>query len=70
MQDQPGQTVIWDSIEAARYLRVHPRTVIRMAKQRELPGIRVGRLWRFRKSDVDRWLEMKVAGQRFGAEAK
>jgi len=40
--------------EVARYLRVNPRTVYRGLKQGQIPGIKIGRLWRIRKEDLDR----------------
>ena len=51
---------VWNSAEAALYLRIHPRTITRMAKQGEIPAIHIGRLWRFRKSDLDAWLTHRV----------
>jgi len=38
------------------YLHVNLRTVYRLIPK-GLPGFRVGRLWRFRKKDIDAWLE-------------
>ncbi len=58
---------IWDTVDAARYLRVHPRTITRMAKRGELPAIHLGRLWRFRKDDLDAWLESRLG--RFALDA-
>jgi len=39
-------------VEAAAFLRLHEKTVIRMARQRKIPAIRLGKHWRFRKSDL------------------
>lgn len=39
------------------YLRVGPRTVYRLIQSEALPALRVGRQWRFRRVDVDDWLE-------------
>jgi nitrogen PTS system EIIA component len=52
---------LWDSSEAAHYLRVHPRTLTRMARDGEIPAIPIGRQWRFRKSDLDAWLESRIS---------
>ena len=41
--------------EVANYLRVHPSTVYRMLKKKEIPAVRVGRDWRFTVEDIDRW---------------
>jgi excisionase family DNA binding protein len=43
--------------ELARYLRVHVMTVYRMIQRGDLPAARVGRGWRFRRDQVDRWLK-------------
>jgi excisionase family DNA binding protein len=51
---------IWNSCEAAQYLRIHPRTLVRMARRGEIPSIQIGRLWRFRRIDLDDWLTSKV----------
>ena len=40
-------------VEAAAYLRVHPRTVGRLLRAGSLPGVKVGRQWRLRKADLD-----------------
>ena len=38
------------------YLQVNLRTVYRLIKAGQIPAVRVGRQWRFRKSDIDAWL--------------
>ena len=45
------------------YLRVNLRTVYRLIKAGKIPAVRVGRQWRFRKSDLDAWLESQRAGR-------
>ena len=45
------------------YLRVNLRTVYRLIKAGKIPAVRVGRQWRFRKSDIDAWLESQRAGR-------
>jgi excisionase family DNA binding protein len=46
-----------DTEEAARLLRIHPKTLRRNARRGEIPATRVGRLWRFRASVLNEWLE-------------
>jgi excisionase family DNA binding protein len=46
--------------EAAAYLRIHPKTAIRMARNRQLPAIRLGKHWRFRSSDLTAWAASRV----------
>ena len=43
--------------EAARYLRVDLHTVYRNLRNGRLPGGKVGRQWRIRKEDLDRFLQ-------------
>lgn len=42
--------------EVLEYLHVNLRTVYRLIKAGKIPAIRVGRQWRFRKVDLDVWL--------------
>ena len=50
-----------DSDEAASLLKIHPKTLQRMARKGEITGIQVGKLWRFRASDLEQCLLGKVA---------
>ena len=43
--------------EVLEYLNVNLRTVYRLIKAGSIPAVRVGRQWRFRKRDIDQWLE-------------
>jgi excisionase family DNA binding protein len=49
-----------DTEEAAALLRIHPKTLQRMARRGEVVAIQIGKLWRFRRSALNRWLE-KIA---------
>ena len=51
--------------EVLEYLQVNLRTVYRLIKAGRIPAVRVGRQWRFRKGDLDAWLD----SQRRGATA-
>jgi excisionase family DNA binding protein len=50
-----------DSDEAAALLKIHPKTLQKMARNGEITGVQVGRLWRFRASVINEWLEQKMA---------
>ena len=39
------------------YLKVDLRTVYQLIKVGKIPAVRVGRQWRFRKTDIDAWLD-------------
>jgi excisionase family DNA binding protein len=47
--------------EVLSYLRITPRTIYRLIRSGELPAVRIGRQWRFRRGDLDRWLERQRA---------
>jgi excisionase family DNA binding protein len=44
------------SHEVADYLKVDLRTVYRYIKQGQIPKVKVGGRWRFRRSDIEAWL--------------
>lgn len=43
------------------YLRVTHRTIYRLIRSGELPAVRIGRQWRFRRTDLDQWLDRQSA---------
>src|SRR5262249_23704561 len=43
--------------EVLEYLQVNLRTAYRLIKAGKIPAVRVGRQWRFRKRDIDAWLD-------------
>ena len=42
--------------EIARYLRVVPDTIYRKARRGEIPAVKMGKVWRFPKETIDKWL--------------
>jgi len=42
--------------ELAEQLNVHPVTIYRLLKNGNLPGFKVGRVWRFDLLEVTEWL--------------
>ncbi len=40
--------------EAAEYLKMHPITVCKYAKEGKIPAMRIGRVWRFDKDMIDK----------------
>jgi excisionase family DNA binding protein len=47
--------------EVLEYLQINLRTVYRLIKAGKIPAVRVGRQWRFRKRDIDAWLDSQGA---------
>jgi excisionase family DNA binding protein len=50
-----------DSDEAAALLKIHPKTLQKMARNGDITAVQIGRLWRFRASVLNDWLEHKMA---------
>ncbi len=42
--------------EVARYLGIVPDTVYRKARRGEIPAVKMGKVWRFPKETLDKWL--------------
>jgi len=47
---------VMTSVEAAEYLKMHVKTVCRLAKEGKIPAKKVGSEWRFLRSVLDGWL--------------
>ena len=55
--------------EVLDYLQVNLRTVYRLIKAGKIPAVRVGRQWRFKREDLDAWLDSQRTRRRPGAPA-
>jgi excisionase family DNA binding protein len=42
--------------EVITFLRVNTRTLYRLIRTGDFPAVRVGRQWRFRRTDLEAWL--------------
>lgn len=42
--------------ETAEHLRIHVKTVQKMAREGVIPCLRMGKYWRFRLSTLDQWV--------------
>jgi excisionase family DNA binding protein len=64
----PNDEIFLTTEEVLEYLQVNLRTVYRLIKAGKIPAVRVGRQWRFRKRDIDAWLDaQRPRGDRAGA---
>jgi len=43
--------------QPTKYLQVDQYTIYAWARKGEIPAFKVGRFWRFRKEEIDKWLE-------------
>ncbi len=46
--------------EVARYLKLNIFTVYKLAERGEIPAAKIGRVWRFKKEEIYRWLAEKM----------
>jgi excisionase family DNA binding protein len=66
----PNDETFLTTEEVLEYLQVNLRTVYRLIKAGKIPAVRVGRQWRFRKRDIDAWLDaQRPRGERAEATA-
>ncbi len=49
--------------EVATYLRVSERTVYDWAQKGQLPGGKLGTTWRFKRSDIENWVNRQLGNQ-------
>lgn len=47
--------------EVAVYLKAGKKTVYRLVQQGEIPAFKLGGTWRFRSSELDRWIAAQIA---------
>ncbi|MEW6679016.1 MAG: helix-turn-helix domain-containing protein [Pseudomonadota bacterium] len=47
--------------EVAAYLKAGKKTVYRLAQQGQIPSFKLGGTWRFRRTELDRWIAAQIA---------
>lgn len=45
--------------EMADYLRLSKVTVYKMTRQGKIPALKIGKQWRYNKSEIDTWVKQK-----------
>ena len=58
MTDTDGEILTFDGVAA--YLKAGKRTVYRLAQKGEIPAIKLGGTWRFRRSELDVWIAESI----------
>jgi excisionase family DNA binding protein len=43
--------------ETAKYLKIGKSTLYKMAREGKIPAVKIANQWRFRKEDIDKWLQ-------------
>ncbi len=50
-----------DTAQASAIMKVHPKTLQKFARRGLMRGVHVGKLWRFRGSEIDAWINRQMA---------
>jgi len=53
LAEEPGHRPLLTPAQAAERLRLHPKTVVRMARDGRLPAVKIGTGWRFDANRLD-----------------
>lgn len=65
-----SSTEQWVSVEqVAQHLNVKPDTVYKWLERKDMPAHKVGRLWRFKITEIDEWVRKGDAATK-GEEEK
>jgi len=54
--------------EVAKYLRVSERTIYDCAQKGEIPAGKIRTAWRFKKSEIDKWVNDKLTSNKFNPQ--
>jgi excisionase family DNA binding protein len=49
--------------ELCKYLKIPRSSLYKLAREKNIPGFRVGRHWRFKKSKFEAWLEKQESAE-------
>ena len=52
-----SQNNVMTTVEIAQFLRVHPTTIYRLIRKRQLPVFRVGSEWRCMRERLEQWTQ-------------
>ncbi|MBC7236962.1 MAG: helix-turn-helix domain-containing protein [Chloroflexi bacterium] len=57
------QDMLLNVKQVAQYLQLKESTIYSWAQDGKIPAIKIGRTWRFRRSDLDAWLQRHLKGE-------
>ncbi len=58
---------ILTAAEVATFLKVHPRTILRLAQDGRIPAMRLSKQWRFRRDRILEWMDGQMRSSVSGA---
>ena len=56
------QNALLNVKQVAEYLQLKESTIYSWAQDGKIPAIKIGRTWRFRRTDLESWLERHLKG--------
>ncbi len=63
------QNALLNVKQVAQYLQLKESTIYSWAQDGKIPAIKIGRTWRFRRSDLDTWLERHLKAEEESSKA-
>lgn len=60
MEIVKNESNLMDMDTAAAYLNIQKSTLYQLCMRRQIPCAKIGRLNRFRKKDLDSWIEARI----------
>lgn len=57
------QNALLNVKQVAQYLQLKESTIYSWAQDGKIPAIKIGRTWRFRRADLESWLERHLKGE-------
>ena len=61
---------LWNVDDVGKYLNISRDTVYRWIGKKQMPAMRIGKKWLFRKNEIDVWLNNMDRLQKETVEAK
>jgi excisionase family DNA binding protein len=65
-EEEDLEKEVMTAAELADYLSFSKNWVYRKAEAGEIPGVKLGNRWRFKKTVIDKWLEKRIAAEERG----
>lgn len=61
---------IMNTLEVSEFLKLHPFTVNKLAREGKIPAFKIGADWRFDKKLIDRWIKEKIEYNQTGKDRR
>lgn len=61
---------ILNTKEVSEYLKLHPFTVNKLAREGKIPAFKIGADWRFDKKLIQKWIHEKISYHQTGKDRR